>query len=189
MFESAFEWMKERQKNAPGIFKLLSFLLFLVLAVAAIETLSSVYLWFFVFLIILDAVGTLAPSESLVSLDRAIFFLSIAIISMLNGLGDIFFVVIVILGLFGAIDFSFLLWKMDGSVVEKKVIVNRLKSYSLTILPSTLLAFLFLSVPFGTIQLSIFDDVVALGLAAAGALVIFFLAARFLLSFERGKSQ
>jgi hypothetical protein len=179
------DWLKERPKNPPGKFKLFSFLSFFSLCVVAAAFSSGSYLWLFGALVLVDGLGTVMQTDSIVSADRAILFLAITILAITKNPSNVFLLTLEILGLIAALDFSFLLRKLDGTGVDVGVIANRLKSYTRTILPAFLLTYLFLYVYSLNLQFNAFEAVVALGLASVGVLITIYAIVRFLLAFDK----
>jgi hypothetical protein len=184
MMATVQDWFRERPKNAPGIFNLFSFLLFSSLCVLAAAFLPGYWLLFGA-LIAMDGLGTLVPADFFVSADRAIFFLAFVVLAMLKNPSGIFILTIEILGVIAALDFSFLLRKVDGTSVDRDVLARRLKSYAYTVLPAFFVTYLFLYVYSQNIQFNASEAVVAFGLASVGALIVVYAIVRFLFSLER----
>lgn len=187
MMESLFDRLRERPRNAPGIYKLFSFLAFLSLNVtaAAVLSSSSAFLWLFGVLVAMDGLGTLMLPDSVVSADRAFFFFTVTIVSIVENSSNIFLLTLIVLGLVAALDFTLLLRKLDGTRVHPTVLANRLRSYARTILPAFLLTYLFLYLYSLNPQLSTLEALVVFGLTMAGALITIYFVARYLHSFER----
>jgi hypothetical protein len=184
LFETLVDWIRERPINPPGMYKLFSFLLFFFLSVLAAVTFPAIIVWFFVLLLIVDALGTLLVTDLIVSIDRAIFFLLLVVYAIVENPTNVFFLTVEILALFAALDFSFLLRKLDGTGVDSGIFIKRLGSYSRTILPAFLLTYLFLFVYSYNIQMTEYESLIVFGLAAAGALFAIYTVARYLFSLD-----
>ena len=107
---------------------------------------------------------------------------------MLGNPSNIFILTIEILGLVAALDFSFLLRKVDGTSVDLSVLAKRLKSYAYTVLPAFFVTYLFLYVYSQNLQFSASEAVVVFGLASVGALIVVYAVVHFLLSMD-GRSS
>jgi hypothetical protein len=186
MMESLLDRFRQRPRNAPGTYKLLSFLIFLSLNVTAILS-SSTFLWLFGVLVVIDLLGTLMLPDPVVSADRAFFFFTVTVISIVDNPSGPFLLTPVVLGLLAALDFSLLLRKLDGSRVEVAVLTNRLRSYALTILPAFLLSYLFLYLYSFNLQLGAMEALILFGLTMAGAFIAIYIIARYLLSLGKNK--
>ena len=181
--KSVQNWIKGRPLSPPGRFNLFSFSLFSLLCLGATLELGR---WpLFAFLFVLDALGTLAAMDLIVSLDRAFFFLATFFLTLLTFTLDIFTLSLEILGLVAALDFSFLLRKVDGTGVDISVLTNRVKSYALTFFPAFLLTYLLLYFYSVNLQFTLLEASLALGLGAVGVFVSMYVVIRFLLSLNR----
>lgn len=188
MMEEVQEWLRSRPRNPPGILSLLSTLLFsslCLISAALLENSSTYWWWLFGILIVIDLLGMLASVDSVVSADRALFFVVVAITVVVRNPSDVFLSALTILVLIAVLDFSFLLRNVDGTGVDMAVFTNRAKSYAYTVLPAFLLTYLLLFVYSQNIVFSLYEAAVVLGLASAGALIVVYAVVRFMLSFYR----
>jgi hypothetical protein len=117
-----------------------SFLLFSLLCLSAVALFSGLYL-VFVFMVAVDALGTLVNSDAVVSADRSALFLLLIVLSVAQGSHDLFLLFLEVVLVIAALDFSFLLRKLRGTVVDASVIGSRLKSYAYTLLPAFALSY------------------------------------------------
>jgi hypothetical protein len=139
----------------------------------------------FAFVFVLDALGTLSAIDLIVSFDRAFFFLVALLLTLLAFPLNIFSLSLEVLGLVAALDFSFLLRKVDGTDVDRSVLTNRLKSYAYTVVPAFLLTYLFLYFYSVTPQFTLLEAALALGLGSVGIFVSVYGVIRFFLSLRR----
>ena len=175
-------WIKGRPLSPPGRFNLFSFSIFSLLCLVATSELGR---WpLFVFLFVLDALGTLAAIDLVVSVDRALFFLATLLLTLLAFPLDIFTLSLELLSLLAALDFSFLLRKVDGTGVDGFVFVNRLRSYAYTIVPAFLITYLFLYFYTINMQFTLVEAALALGLGTVGIFVAVYAVFRFILSLD-----
>ncbi|MGA2877076.1 MAG: hypothetical protein ABSE82_16285 [Nitrososphaerales archaeon] len=184
MLETIQDWLHEGPRNPPGIFKLFSLLLFASLCIT-VALLQSSYWWLFGALIVVDVLGMLASADSIVSGNRAVFFLAVMVTVIVGNPSNIFVLTLEMLGLIASLDFSFLLRKVDGTGVDRSVFADRLRSYVYTILPAFLLTYLMLYLYSQNLEFNSFDAVIALGLASVGVLAIIYVVVHFLISFNR----
>ena len=133
----------------------------------------------------MDALGTLAAIDFLVSADRAFFFLAALLLTLLTFPLNIISLSLEVLGLVAALDFSFLLRKVDGTGVGGSVLTNRLKSYAYTMIPAFLLTYLLLYFYATNLQFSPFEAALALGLGTVGIFASVYVVIHYLLSLER----
>ncbi|MDG6921968.1 MAG: hypothetical protein JRN67_01590 [Nitrososphaerota archaeon] len=175
--------IKGRPHRPPGRFNLFSFSLFSLLCLGTTIELGR---WpLFAVLFVLDALGTLAAIDLVISADRAFFFLVTLLLTLLTFPLNIFSLSLEVLSLVAALDFSFLLRKVDGTGVEVSVITNRLKSYAYTMFPAFLLTYLFLYFYSVNPQFTLLEAALALGLGTVGIFVSVYAIIRFLLSIDR----
>lgn len=184
MFETISDWFTGRRQNAPGIFKLFSFLLFLSLCITTASLVSGPYRWLFGVLVAVDGLASLIQLNSIVESDRSIFLLISTILAMTMSHFDIFFTSIVALSLFAVLDFSLLLRKVDGTIVDFRVLAKRAKSYTFTVLPAFLLTYLFLVLYSNGFQFNLFRAIIVLGFTSVGAIVIVYFVIRYMFSLK-----
>lgn len=185
MFETIQEWIYERPKNPPGMLSLLSLLLFSSLCLVSAAFLMSSYWWLFGLLVTVDVLGMLTSAEIVVSADRALFFVAVAITAIVMNPSNVFLTMIEILGLIAVLDFSFLLRKVDGTGVDRSVFAKRLKSYTYTVLPAFLLTYLLLILYSQNLTFSVIEAAIVLGLASAGTLIIVYTVVRYMLTLDK----
>lgn len=134
----------------------------------------------------MDALGTLAAIDLIISADRAFFFLVVLLLTLLTFPLNLFSLSLEVLGLVAALDFSFLLRKVDGTGVDRSVLTNRLRSYAYTMVPTFLLTYLLLYFYEVNPLFTPLEAALALGLGTVGIFVSVYAVIRFLLSFEKG---
>lgn len=179
-------WLHERPVNPPGMFSLFSLLLFsslCLISAAFLANSSSYWWWLFGILVVMDVLGMLASAGSVVSADRALFFVVVVITAIVRNPSNVLLLTLEILGLIAMLDFSFLLRRVDGTGVDRSVFTGRLKSYAYTVFPSFLLTCLLLFVFSQNLQFSLYEAAIVLGLTSVGALIIVYVVVRFILSF------
>lgn len=181
--QSIQDWVRGRPVGTPGRFSVFSLGLFVFLCVGAVAELGR---WpLFAFLLVLDVLGTLAAIDFIVSIDRTLFFLVTLLLTLFTFPLNIFLLSLEVLGLVASLDFSFLLRRVDGTGVDKSVLIGRLKSYAYTIIPAFLLTYLFLYLYSVNPQFTLLEATLALGLGSVGVFVSVYAMIRFLLSLDR----
>jgi hypothetical protein len=130
----------DRRKRPADAFLAYSFLLFCALALAAI-VLFPEYYPFFVALVMVDGLATLMKSEFVVCVDRSLLFITLIVASVAIGSYGLFFIFLEVLLMIAALDVSFLLRRLQGSVVDLSVVKARLRSYLFTLVPAFLLSY------------------------------------------------
>lgn len=185
MMEAVREWIGTRPGNPPGLLSLISFLLFTSMCLVSLAFLansSTYWVWLFGFLVVMDVLGTLGSAGSVVSADRALFFVIIAIITIAKNPSNVFLLTLEMLGLIALLDFTFLLRKVDGTGVDRSVFTNRVKSYAYTVLPAFLLTYIFLFVYSQNLVFSLLEAAIVLGMVSVGTLIVVYAVVRFMLS-------
>ncbi len=117
-----------------------SFLLFCVLGFSAVALFPGYYAVFLT-LMLVDGLATLSNGDLMVAIDRSTFFLVLLFLSVALGSHDLFFIFLEVVLVVTALDFSFLLRRIRGTVVESSVLTNRLQSYAYTSVPAFLLSY------------------------------------------------
>jgi hypothetical protein len=137
-----------------------------------------------IFLVILevDGLATLANSDLVVSVDRSTFFLALLILSVAQGSHDLFFLFLEVVLVITALDFSFLLRRIRGTIVDPSVLKSRLESYAYTVVPAFLLSY-FLTLLYSFISgVSLPDPLALLAVSSTGALFAIYAVSRYLSS-------
>jgi hypothetical protein len=185
---SFLNWVNERPENYPGTFRVFSFMIFSSICITAAAFLPDNYWWLFGVLIVIDGLGTLARTDSVVSIDRAVLFLTVVLLTMIRNPFNLFFLTLQILALFTTLDFSLLLSKVDGTKVDANVLTSRLKSYAYIVLPAFLLSYLLLYADSQNLEFGGFEAVIGFGLASIGVLIVIYVVAHFLFSIRQERN-
>jgi hypothetical protein len=162
-------------------FEAYSFLLFCALSLSAIALFSGFYL-LFVIIVTVDGLATLTNSDSVVSADRSIFFLALLILSVVRGSYNLFFLFLEIILVIAALDISFLLRRLQGTVVDVSVIRGRLESYAYTLVPAFLLSYSLTYLYSFISGFSSPEPLVLLAVSSAAALFAIYAVSRYLSS-------
>jgi hypothetical protein len=179
------ESSRERGQDAGGGRKLVvaseasSFLLFCVLSLAAVALFSGYYV-IFVIIVAVDGLATLANSDSVVSVDRSTFFLALLVLSVAQGSHDLLFLFLEIVLVIAALDFSFLLRRLGGTVVDASVIMSRLESYAYTLVPAFLLSYSLTFLYSFISGISFPEPLVLLAVSSTAALFAIYAVSRYL---------
>jgi hypothetical protein len=158
-----------------------SFLLFCLVNLFASLLLPG---FFVVFLVIVevDGLATLANSDLFVSIDRSTFFLALVIFSIARGSYDLFFLFAEIILVVIALDFTFLLRRVSGTLTDSSVFRRRLESYAYTAAPAFLMAYL-LTVGYALVSgSSVPDPLALLVVSSTAALLSIYAVSRYLSS-------
>jgi len=164
----------------------ISFLLFCALSLSASALFSADYP---IFLVILtaDGLATLANSDRTVDIDRSTFFMAIIVLSVAQGQSNVFFLFLEVTMVVAALDFSLLLRRLRGTVVDPSVLRHRLRSYAYTVIPAFLLSYsaTFLSSFVSDVALP--DPLLLLAASSTAALFVIYLVSRLLSSRDLGR--
>ncbi len=158
-----------------------SFLLFGVLSLSAIAWFWGYYVLFLAILAI-DGLATLANSDRTLEVDRSTFFLLLLILSVAQGPRDLLFLFLEVALVVAALDFSFLLRRVRGTVVDPAVLTNRLRSYAYTVLPAFLLSYALTFISSLVSGVALPDPLLLLAASATAALFVIYVVSRFLSS-------
>jgi hypothetical protein len=158
-----------------------SFLLFCALAVSAIALFPDIYL-LFVAIVAVDGIATLVDSDSIVSVDRAALFLVLVVLSVAVGPHDLLSLFLRMILAIAALDMSFLLRRLRGTVIDASVIERRLGSYAYTLVPAFLLSYLLTYLYSSLSGLSPPEPVALLAVSSTSALLIIYVVSRYLTS-------
>ncbi|MDG6925470.1 MAG: hypothetical protein JRN09_02840 [Nitrososphaerota archaeon] len=162
-----------------------SFLLFCLLNLFAFSILPGFFVVFLV-LVEVDGLATLANSDLFVSIDRSTFFLALVILSVAQGSYDLFLLFAEIIIVVIALDFSFLLRRVGGTVVDSSVFRRRLDSYAYTAAPALLLAYLLTAAYSFLTGPSLPDPLELLAVSSTGALLSVYAVSRYVSSRVEG---
>lgn len=155
------------------------------MCIVPVLVLSGASRWVFAALIVIDAFGTLTKNNTIVDIDRGLFFFAAVVVTIVSISFNLLVVTAELLGLFVALDFSFLLDRVDGTAVDRRILATRIKSYAYTALPAFLVTFLLLYLYPQNLQFSDLESAIALGLASVGVLIIVYSVVRYLVSFGK----
>jgi hypothetical protein len=162
-------------------FEVYSFVLFCALVLSAAALFSSYYLIFLV-IVEVDGLATLANSDLIVSADRSTFLLLLLVLSVARSSYDLFFLFLEVVLVIAALDFSFLLRRVRGTVVDSSVLTGRLESYAYTAVPAFLLSY-FLTFLYSFISgVSLPDPLALLAVSSTAALFGIYAVSRYLSS-------
>jgi hypothetical protein len=158
-----------------------SFLLFCSLTLSAVILFPG-YLVIFLVIVEVDGLATLASSDIVVSVDRSTFFLAFLALSVSQGSHGLFFLFLEVVLAIAALDFSFLLRRIRGTVVDSSVLKNRLGSYAYTAVPAFLLSYS-LTLLYSFISgVPLPDPLALLAVSSTAALFAIYVVSRFLSS-------
>ena len=114
--------------------------------------------------------------------DRSTFFLLLLILSVAQGPRDLLFLFLEVALVVAALDFSFLLRRVRGTVVDPAVLTNRLRSYAYTVLPAFLLSYALTFISSLVSGVALPDPLLLLAASATAALFVIYVVSRFLSS-------
>ena len=158
-----------------------SFLLFCALSLSAVAIFPGYYVLFLVILTI-DGIATLASSDTTVDIARSTYFLALLIPSVAQGTPNLFFLFLEVALVVAALDFSFLLRRVRGTVVDPSVLRNRLRSYAYTVIPAFLLSYSLTFLFSFVSEVALPDPILLLAASATAALFVIYFVSRFLSS-------
>jgi hypothetical protein len=158
-----------------------SFLLFCALSLSAIALFPEVYL-LFVAIVAVDGIATLVGSDSVVSVDRATLFLALVVLSVAEGPHDLLSLFLRMILAIAALDMSFLLRMLRGTVIDASVIRRRLGSYVYTLVPAFLLSYLLTYLYSSLSGLYSPEPVALLAVSSTSALLVIYVVSRYLTS-------
>lgn len=156
-----------------------SFLIFVCLTAIAISAFYAEYP-IFLLILVLDAVATIANSDALAAADRSVYFLTLVLLSVTLGPYSLPILFLEVLLVIAALDFSFLLRKMRGTVVDAAPLLKRLESYAYTILPAFLASYLLTFLYYPVAGASETDPLPVLAISSAVALLAIYSVSRHL---------
>jgi hypothetical protein len=156
-------------------------LLFCALSLSAVALFSGYYVVFLVILTV-DGLATLANSDRAVDVDRSTFFLALLVLSVAQGPSNLFFLFLEIALVVVALDFSFLLRRIRGTVVGPNVLRIRLRSYAYTVVPAFLLSYSLTFLSSFVSDVALPDPILLLAASATAALFVIYVVSRFLSS-------
>jgi hypothetical protein len=156
-----------------------SFLLFGALTLSAVALFPGTYL-LFVLIVTVDGAATLLKSDSMVSVDRSAFFLALLALSVARGSQDLFFLFLEMVLAIAALDITFLLRRLSGTLVDASVVRGRLVSYGYTLVPTLLLSYALTSLYSSISGSSPPDPLVLLAVSSTGALLSIYAVTRYL---------
>ena len=156
-----------------------SFLLFCALSLSAVALFPGTYLLFAV-IVMVDGVATLLKSDSSVSADRSAFFVALLVLSVARGSQDLFFLFLEMVLAIAALDVSFLLRRLHGTVADASVIRGRLESYGYTLVPALLLSYALILLYSSISGSSPPEPLVLLAISSTGALFSVYAVTRYL---------
>jgi hypothetical protein len=158
-----------------------SFLLFCALSLSAMALFPEVYL-LFVAIVAVDGIATLVDSDSVVSVDRATLFLVLVVVSVAEGPHDLPSLFLRTILAIAALDISFLLRKLRGTVIDASVIGRRLGSYAYTLIPAFLFSYVLTYLYSAVSDLSSPEPVALLAVSSTSALLVIYVVSRYLTS-------
>ncbi len=127
---------RRRLKGSPQAY---SFLLFSALALIAIAFFPRFYAYF-VGAVAVDGIATVIGSETIVRTDRSILSVALVVLTVAEGSYNLFFLFLEVVVLIAVLDTSFLLRRLEGTVVDLSVLGARLRSYAYSLVPALLLS-------------------------------------------------
>ena len=154
-------------------------MLFFALSISAIALFPGYYVPFVVLLYV-DGIATLVNFEIAVSADRSVFFLALLALTVFTGSHGLLFLFLETLVVIAALDVSFLLRGLAGTLVEASVIGSRLRSYLYTLVPAFLFSYLAVYAYTFAADFSSAEPVVLLIASSSAALVAVYAISRYL---------
>jgi hypothetical protein len=158
-----------------------SFLLFCALALSAVAIFPDYYVLFLVILTI-DGIATLANSDTTVEVARSAYFLALLIPSVAQGRPNLLLLFLEVALVLTALDFSFLLRRIRGTVVDPSVLRNRIRSYGYTVVPTFLLSYALTYLSSFISDFALPDPILLLAASATAALFVIYVVTRLLSS-------
>ncbi|MGD0636862.1 MAG: hypothetical protein ABSA72_02335 [Nitrososphaerales archaeon] len=158
-----------------------SFLLFCALSLSAVAIFPDYYVLFLVILTI-DGIATLANSDTTVEVARSAYFLALLIPSVAQGRPNLLLLFLEVALVLTALDFSFLLRRIRGTVVDPSVLRNRIRSYGYTVVPTFLLSYALTYFSSFISDFALPDPILLLAASATAALFVIYVVTRLLSS-------
>jgi hypothetical protein len=158
-----------------------SFLLFCALSLSAVAIFPGYYVLFLVILTI-DGIATLANSDTIVEIARSTYFLALLIPSVAQGTPNLFFLFLEVALVLTALDFSFLLRRIRGTVFDSSVLRKRFRSYGHTVVPAFLLSYTLTFLSSFVSDVALPDPILLLAASATAALFVIYVVSRLLSS-------